>query len=665
MPPSTNNLRLWVDPTSAFTRANGPGPSFEQAASAQHLARAYSSALNLAGTSWTWRTVIRPISFVNERENHIISHGLDATDGTLIFLKAGNQSNPRHVALFERNGGVGTLQTATDFGALSSPLLYDVVVGFDAGSNEVFFQINNSTRQLVGYSGGFADPANPLLFGDTGLACFPGVGQEYLRWNKVLSTGEVTTLYNSGAPKGYDDLSGSLLTGLVEAWPLWEGGNVTRRGYVAGYDMTPQNSILVTAATVLNSVSQWNDQSGNSNHFIQLAAAFYRPFIRTAYINGNTVFQFDGAATYMTCTNEVLGTAFRIYIHFRPRITVVSEQTLLGRTSSGENLVKVDSTNVIVETPSGGGSPVRVTFPHGGLTGGLDYIIEIERDGAAVNAFLFGDQIGTTQVLSPSLGSTMVRLGSDGGTKFADGYIGAVLAYNAVGNGQDIYDTRDYLGTLFDVDMTLPEIGTQTVEGALTFSGMLSVSVLRTLSGSITPVSAKGFTLGRSLEGTLLSEGDIVRSFGRTLSGAILPIGKAVKYVARALSGALPLAGVSLGYWFSATAAVSLSIGPGADTPRPEYELGDPVESTVTFATNSEPADPSDVSLITRAPDGTLTTYIYGVDGEVDRINEGIYRGTINPNISGRWRIRWEGTSPAIGVVETWFDVNPSRVVNL
>lgn len=54
--------------------------------------------------------------------------------------------------------------------------------------------------------------------------------------------------------------------------------------------------------------------------------------------------------------------------------------------------------------------------------------------------------------------------------------------------------------------------------------------------------------------------------------------------------------------------------------------------------------DPDGLTFKKMAPDGTITSLVYGTDADVVRLNTGDYYVDVVPNASGRWRYRWVST---------------------
>ena len=76
------------------------------------------------------------------------------------------------------------------------------------------------------------------------------------------------------------------------------------------------------------------------------------------------------------------------------------------------------------------------------------------------------------------------------------------------------------------------------------------------------------------------------------------------------------------------------------------YDLGDSIRVSATFtdADTQDAVDPDVVNLSIRTPDGTLTTYTYGVGGNVVKADVGQYYSIVDVNQSGSWFYRWWST---------------------
>lgn len=89
--------------------------------------------------------------------------------------------------------------------------------------------------------------------------------------------------------------------------------------------------------------------------------------------------------------------------------------------------------------------------------------------------------------------------------------------------------------------------------------------------------------------------------------------------------------------------------------------------SSASFANSAGTAgDPDTVNFIVQEPDGTKTTYVYGVDAEVVRGGTGAYSSTVvlanAATVPVEYRLRWEGVGTINSADETSVTVWPSRI---
>lgn len=92
------------------------------------------------------------------------------------------------------------------------------------------------------------------------------------------------------------------------------------------------------------------------------------------------------------------------------------------------------------------------------------------------------------------------------------------------------------------------------------------------------------------------------------------------------------------------------------------YDIGDLARVTVDYARNGSAIDPTTVSLVVRAPDGTPSTYVYGTDVELVRVAQGSYRVDLDVEQAGIYRYRWTSTGTGKDSEESWFEVRPRLV---
>lgn len=86
-------------------------------------------------------------------------------------------------------------------------------------------------------------------------------------------------------------------------------------------------------------------------------------------------------------------------------------------------------------------------------------------------------------------------------------------------------------------------------------------------------------------------------------------------------------------------------------------------EATFTTAATGALIDPTDVYFQTKTSGGTIVTYHYGVDPEVQRISTGYYRASVGAASDGDWFVRWYSTGTGKAAKEIKFNVKASEFV--
>ncbi len=90
------------------------------------------------------------------------------------------------------------------------------------------------------------------------------------------------------------------------------------------------------------------------------------------------------------------------------------------------------------------------------------------------------------------------------------------------------------------------------------------------------------------------------------------------------------------------------------------------VNTTVRIAVNFQDddgtdVDPSAVTFKVSSPSGTITTYVYGTDADLVRLDAGDYYIDFVPDASGRWYYRWSSTGTGTSIaIEGTLLVQPS-----
>lgn len=92
------------------------------------------------------------------------------------------------------------------------------------------------------------------------------------------------------------------------------------------------------------------------------------------------------------------------------------------------------------------------------------------------------------------------------------------------------------------------------------------------------------------------------------------------------------------------------------------YDIGDKARITLALTVDDVATDPSGLSFILRNPAGTLTTYVYGTDAQLEKTGTGAYRVdySLTGVAPGIYRYRWVATGTGQGAEEGWFEVRPT-----
>lgn len=90
------------------------------------------------------------------------------------------------------------------------------------------------------------------------------------------------------------------------------------------------------------------------------------------------------------------------------------------------------------------------------------------------------------------------------------------------------------------------------------------------------------------------------------------------------------------------------------------YDIGDLVRCRAAFSDPdlaSQPVDPSSVVFKFKTPAGVVTSYTYGVGGQVVREATGQYRVDVSVGAAGSWYYRFEATGTYQAAQEASFTV--------
>jgi hypothetical protein len=85
------------------------------------------------------------------------------------------------------------------------------------------------------------------------------------------------------------------------------------------------------------------------------------------------------------------------------------------------------------------------------------------------------------------------------------------------------------------------------------------------------------------------------------------------------------------------------------------YVIDSSFKLEAEFTNESGVADPTTVIFKIKKPDGTITTYTYGVDAEVIRESLGVYYMIVTVDTPGNWWYKIMGTEALIAATEGSF----------
>lgn len=92
-----------------------------------------------------------------------------------------------------------------------------------------------------------------------------------------------------------------------------------------------------------------------------------------------------------------------------------------------------------------------------------------------------------------------------------------------------------------------------------------------------------------------------------------------------------------------------------------EYDIGDRVRLTATFAIAGVATDPSTVTAYVRRPDSIVSRYVYGTDAALEKTGTGAYRLDYDPVVPGVHWYRFVGTGTAVAAEEESFTVKTAN----
>ncbi|MEX1061942.1 MAG: LamG-like jellyroll fold domain-containing protein [Patescibacteria group bacterium] len=198
----------------------------------------------------------------------IISKYDSATVREYSLYYTGATTDRLRVELFDIGGTSRCTVTANNFGAVTTSTWYFVTAWHDATANTCNISINNGTANSAAETGVPADTAANLRLGansTTEAAFFDGLIDEAGFWKKVLSSTEITDLYNSGNANTYPT-SGQYAGATISSTDLssydyltfWvrasQTGNTVKFGFGESAATEQEETVTIDAASTWQKV---------------------------------------------------------------------------------------------------------------------------------------------------------------------------------------------------------------------------------------------------------------------------------------------------------------------------------------------------------------------------------------------------------------------------
>jgi hypothetical protein len=90
------------------------------------------------------------------------------------------------------------------------------------------------------------------------------------------------------------------------------------------------------------------------------------------------------------------------------------------------------------------------------------------------------------------------------------------------------------------------------------------------------------------------------------------------------------------------------------------YDKGDTVRLEADFTSGGTPADPTDVTLQVKQPNGTIDSYTY-LAAEITRVTTGSYYRDVEMTQTGQLYYHFAGSGALVTAEETYLIVRPSE----
>ncbi len=180
------------------------GARFFTAANSEYFSIADNAQLSVGDIDFTWTCWVNFSNITALIDNGIFYKGNGTATTIEYFLRY--LTTPTSLFQFgvSSDGGIGaTLKTvnASNFGTPTTNTWYFVVAAHDSVNNLISIQVNNGTANTTSTSAGVFNGANDFVIGRyISPSYWYGLVDEVGFWKRILTAGELTTLYGSGAP---------------------------------------------------------------------------------------------------------------------------------------------------------------------------------------------------------------------------------------------------------------------------------------------------------------------------------------------------------------------------------------------------------------------------------------------------------------------------------
>lgn len=203
------------------------------------------------------------VYFDTQTGEGVLASKQDDTSTREFLLRYDNATDKIVFDVYNASGtSVGSVSTTS---TIASKAWYFVVAWHDSVANTVNLTLNNGSTDSAATSGVPTDTAAAFKLGarnSTATAFLDGRLDEVAYWKRTLTSGERSTLYNSGFGVSFANTTALLRRNLVSWWTLDESG-----GNRSDSILHATNDGAVTAATLTNGkFGQGYSFNGSSTH---------------------------------------------------------------------------------------------------------------------------------------------------------------------------------------------------------------------------------------------------------------------------------------------------------------------------------------------------------------------------------------------------------------